>query len=844
MTPLCCGIGTPPLIQACPLFSRAHRHTPFISRLFAQKVKHLPQRHIHPPSLRKLITPANPSINQPFQISTMFPPIPPKQKALLLKEAHGKYVVVDEADIPQPGRGEVLIREEATGLNLVDKFTQETGLFAAKYPLIGGWEGAGVVIQLGEGVRSVAVGDRVFHSGRSGDKYATYQQYTTTLADLVVKIPRNLSYDRAAAIPVALNTAALGLYAPPSERGGAGLISPWQSEGHSQYVDQPIFILGGSSSVGQFVIQLARISGFAPIITTASLKNADYLKSLGATHVLDRKLPTSAIRSAIKEITTKPFKIVYDAMAFEDTQHTGYEVLAPGGTMVIVTSPKIAESERSPDKHISFIFADPTIPDRTEIARNMYKHISGLFASGELKPNHIEVLPNGLAGIAEGLERLAKWEVSARKLIAHPQETAFQQPPRVPERRQALQSGLYSATVTHEREAPGWAWYTDVYVTAMVIPDYSLTFSHFPYEVAAENIRNSPDRTKRSWTALVLPTKFGEFEVREVAVPELAPGEVLVRAEAVGLNPSDGYVKYRDLFSPEYPLVLGWDAAGVVVQLGEGVTSPATGDKAFHPGVVYNQRTTTFKQYNAVPADLCAKVPSNLTMDEAATIPLVFDTAAFGLYVKADTRSGAGLTPPWEEGGLGKYSGQPIVILGGSSSIGQFVIQLARLSGFTPIIAVASLKNEEYLKSRGATHVVDRNLSSSDLSATIKEIAEEPVRLVFDAVSVKETQNAGYDILAPGGTLVIDTRSKISTEKVSVEKHVTAVVGDPFAPDRHQFAVEMFKAISSLFQSGDFKVNRIEVLANGLAGIPEGITRYNSGQISAKKLVARPPETL
>lgn len=132
-------------------------------------------------------------------------------------------------------------------------------------------------------------------------------------------------------------------------------------------------------------IQLARLSGFSPIITTASLKHADYLKELGATHVLERKLDASSIKAAIRQITTNPFEIGYDAVSFEDTQNLGYELIAPGGTLVLVTSIKIAEDKRSADKHIADIFAHPTLPDRRPIAAALYKHVSALFASGELK---------------------------------------------------------------------------------------------------------------------------------------------------------------------------------------------------------------------------------------------------------------------------------------------------------------------------------------------------------------------------------------------------------------------------------------------------------------------------
>ena len=66
------------------------------------------------------------------------------------------------------------------------------------------------------------------------------------------------------------------------------------------------------------------------------------------------------------------------------------------------------------------------------------------------------------------------------------------------------------------------------------------------------------------------------------------------------------------------------------------------------------------------------QVPSNLSIDQAASIPLTLCTAAFGLYAPKGPRGGAALFPPWEAGGRGKYAGKPILIFGGSSSVGQY----------------------------------------------------------------------------------------------------------------------------------------------------------------------------
>ncbi|KAJ3552135.1 hypothetical protein NM688_g4312 [Phlebia brevispora] len=333
-----------------------------------------------------------------------------KQKALVLPEKHGK-LVLREVDVPKPGSGEVLVREDAIGLNPIDYFIPETGLFVTLYPIILGWEAAGIVVQLGEGVSSVAVGDKALYPGvvGDGDRFATFKQYSVVPADLVSKassmllrsltcihlslylqIPDNLSVEQAAAVPVGLDTAALGLYAQPGERDGAGLSpAPWEAGGRGKYQDQPILVLGGASSVGQYAIQLARLSGFSPIITTASLKNAEYLKSLGATHVIDRHLPRDSVVAAVRGLTEEPIRIVYDAASTEDTHQIGYEVLESGTLVNVTIGHFIPEDKLTSEKHISDIFGNPYLPDRRELSAGLYKQLIALLSSGELKASHV-----------------------------------------------------------------------------------------------------------------------------------------------------------------------------------------------------------------------------------------------------------------------------------------------------------------------------------------------------------------------------------------------------------------------------------------------------------------------
>jgi NADPH:quinone reductase-like Zn-dependent oxidoreductase len=91
----------------------------------------------------------------------------------------------------------------------------------------------------------------------------------------------------------------------------------------------------------------------------------------------------------------------------------------------------------------------------------------------------------------------------------------------------------------------------------------------------------------------------------------------------------------------------------------------------FHQGFFTNDKAT-FQEYTTVPAEIVAKIPENVTFDEAASIPLGLATAAVGFYDTTPGKGGAALTPPWEAAGAGKYKGQGTLILGGSSSVGQY----------------------------------------------------------------------------------------------------------------------------------------------------------------------------
>ncbi|TFY82414.1 hypothetical protein EWM64_g1604 [Hericium alpestre] len=333
------------------------------------------------------------------------------QTALLLNEKFGQYTV-DQRPVPTPGPGDVLIEVYAASLNGIDNFIQRFGAFVETYPTVAGHEGVGIVRVLGDGVSNVREGDRVlFQCWFEADR-GTYQQYSLAAAERIVRLPDSLSFDEAATLPVSFTTAAVGLYAPKSKHGGAALTPFWEEGGMGKYADQPIVILGGSSCVGQLAIQLAKLSGFNPIISTTSRRNSEYVKRAGATHIIDyHETPYSALKDEIVKITTMPLKIVYDAVSNEDTQKTAWEILAPNGSLIVLLPPAdgLFGEEKEDGKRKILIFGNVNDPEHetSGFGRIVAQNLERLLAEGAIRPTAVEVLPNGLLGIQEGLNRLA-----------------------------------------------------------------------------------------------------------------------------------------------------------------------------------------------------------------------------------------------------------------------------------------------------------------------------------------------------------------------------------------------------------------------------------------------------
>ncbi|KAJ7442735.1 chaperonin 10-like protein [Mycena galericulata] len=339
----------------------------------------------------------------------------PQQKALLLKEAKAPFTL-ETIPIPKPGVGQVLIKIKAAALNPVDWKQQKYGYLIEKYPAVVGWDIAGDVEELGDGVKGYSKGDRVLAGGYWPNEMSSYQQYAVAPSDMIAKIPPNIDYAQASTIPVGYATAAVGLLA--ALPAGAGLNPTFDPA--VNFAGEPAFVFGGSSCVGQFAIQILRVLGYSKIITYASGKHTQYLKSLGATHVIDRReVSTAELPAAVKKIAGVPIKIVYDAISEDDTKEASFATLAEGGIAIAVHQ---GEDRNVDGKRFISIVGSTTYIHR-EFGALLWKTLPKQLADGIIVPNRLEKLPDGLTGIVGGLKRMEENLVSGVKLVFFPQET-------------------------------------------------------------------------------------------------------------------------------------------------------------------------------------------------------------------------------------------------------------------------------------------------------------------------------------------------------------------------------------------------------------------------------------
>jgi NADPH2:quinone reductase len=244
--------------------------------------------------------------------------------------------------------------------------------------------------------------------------------------------------------------------------------------------------------------------------------------------------------------------------------------------------------------------------------------------------------------------------------------------------------------------------------------------------------------------ALLLQS-YGEtpdFRLADVETPVAGPGRVLVRVAATSVNPIDIKIRtMRPAFAPALPAILGMDVAGVVEAAGEGVSAFKPGDEVFGCAGGLGDMPGALAQFMSADARLLALKPANLSMEEAAALPLVSITAWKALFDRAKIRAG-----------------QFVLVHAGTGGVGHVAIQLAKAAGARVATTVSSEEKAALARGLGADEIVFyRDEQPGDYVARLTD--GRGFDVVFDTVGGPNL-DASFLAAAPGGTVVsTNTRS-------------------------------------------------------------------------------------
>ena len=258
-------------------------------------------------------------------------------------------------------------------------------------------------------------------------------------------------------------------------------------------------------------------------------------------------------------------------------------------------------------------------------------------------------------------------------------------------------------------------------------------------------------------------TCYGDADVLQlvrVERPVPAEGEVLVKVSRAGVNPLDWHYMHGSPYlmrlaagigSPD-DTSLGVDFAGIVIGVGAGVTRFSVGDR------VFGGRRGAFGEYLLVPADRgIAKIPDNVSFDQAAALPIAAVTA---------------LQAVRDKGGL--QAGQKVLVNGASGGVGTYVVQIANSMG-AEVHGVCSTRNVEMVRSLGADHVIDYKKTDYTLGSVRYD-------LIIDMVG-NHSISANRGVMKPGGTLVM-VGGKKGDWFAPLARPIGALVTQPFVDER------------------------------------------------------------
>ncbi len=316
------------------------------------------------------------------------------------------------------------------------------------------------------------------------------------------------------------------------------------------------------------------------------------------------------------------------------------------------------------------------------------------------------------------------------------------------------------------------------------------------------------------------------LQLREVNKPRIGRDtEVLVRLKAAGVNPIDLKLRRGEAAYPlGEPAVLGCDGAGVVHELGTGVTELTVGDEVYFCQPGFGARMGTYAEYVVVDQRLVARKPASLSFEQAAAVPLVLITAWEALHDRARVAEG-----------------QDVLIHGGAGGVGHMAVQIAKLAGARVCATVSSEEKAAFIERLGADEPVFYREENFTI-ALLEWTNEDGVDVCLDTVG-GETFEHSFTAVRVYGDLVTLLQPPAATNwlvarqrnlRISFELMLTPLYLGMVDAQRRQ--CQILQKAADLFDTGRLRVHVAQSFP--LADAAEAHRRLEAGSATGKLVIA------
>lgn len=307
----------------------------------------------------------------------------------------------------------------------------------------------------------------------------------------------------------------------------------------------------------------------------------------------------------------------------------------------------------------------------------------------------------------------------------------------------------------------------------------------------------------------VLIESFGDLDnlvIKDTVEPVMGEEEVLISLSYAGVNPVDGKIAkgfFKEQMPHQFPIIMGWDGAGEVIEVGKSVKQFKPGDKVHAYFRKAEVRWGTYCERATCLAKNVAIIPQNLSLQEAAVIPLSALTAWQALFDIAHLKAG-----------------DTVLIHAGAGGVGGYAIQLAKNAG-AKVYTTASAANHSYVTKLGADVVLDYTKES--VNQRIKQENPEGVDVVFDTLGGTAFKEA-FEQVKPGGHIVSILSHPDPTLSKNRDVHVSYLLVQPNG--------EQLAKIDQLIAQGKLVPPHVEVVP--LDNVIDAMKKLEEGHVRGK----------